>query len=115
MLNLFPLRRAKLTSYIDSPGPLARVTIDELRTDTKLTQKDLSAEDHVVYNFLRQQYLRCFQIAPDEKFLQYLQFLERSFDVNNVHELCYMLLTCVSLPNYINAFSFLVKQDKHQL
>lgn len=32
-----------------------------------------------------------------------------------MHELCYMLLTCVSLPNYINAFSFLVKQDKHQL
>jgi hypothetical protein len=55
--------------------------------------------------------MRCFQLAPDEKFLAYLQFLERSFDIKKVHEFAYMLLTCVSLPQYINNFSFLVKSD----
>lgn len=69
----------------------------------------------MVFKFLKQQYLKCFKIAPDEKFLAYLQFLERSFDQSRVHDFLNMLLTCVSLPQYINTYQFLVKARKHEL
>jgi len=67
----------------------------------------------VILKFLKQQYLKCFKIAPDEKFLAYLQFLERNFDAKKVADFIYMLLTCVSLPQYINTYSFLVNVNKH--
>jgi ATP-dependent Lon protease len=59
--------------------------------------------------------LKCFNIAPDEKFVQYLQFLERNFDTNRVYDFIHMLLTCVSLPQYINTYKFLVNVDSHAL
>jgi len=38
-----------------------------------------------------------------------------TFEMKNVNEFIYMLLTCVSLPQYINTYSFLVKVTKHEL
>ena len=69
----------------------------------------------MIFKFIRQQYLKCFKIAPDEKFLTYLQFLERNFDITKINDFVHMLLTCVSLPQYINTYQFLVKARKHEL
>ena len=38
MLNLFPLRKALLTSFIDPVHPLARVIVDEIRANDELTE-----------------------------------------------------------------------------
>ena len=54
-------------------------------------------------------------MSPDEKFLGFLQFLERNFDTTRVPDFIYMLLTCVALPQYINTYSFLVSISKHDL
>jgi hypothetical protein len=97
ILNLFPLRKAVLSSFVDPVAPLARVLVDEAK-QPETQEQDLSGSDLVVLKFLKQQYLKCFKIAPDEKFLAYLQFLERSFDQNKVYDFLNMLLTCVSLP-----------------
>lgn len=115
MLNLFPLRKAHLSSFVDPIGPLARVIVDEIRHNDELEEKDLNSDELVIFKFIKQQYLKCFKIAPDEKFLAYLQYLERSFDTRKVNEFVNMLLTCVSLPQYINTYQFLVKARKHEL
>lgn len=47
--------------------------------------------------------------------MQYLQFMERNFKTDHVYEFIHMLLTCVSLPQYINTYKFLVNVDSHAL
>ena len=72
MLNLFPLTKGKLTTFVDPVAPLARVLVDEIRRHDELTESDLQPDELVIFKFIRQQYLKCFKIAPDEKFLTYL-------------------------------------------
>ena len=115
VLNLFPLNKGMIISFIDPVAPLARVEVSKSPDQSSLTQEDLQPHELVILKFLKQQYLKCFKIAPDEKFLAYMQFLERNFDTKKVSEFIYMLLTCVSLPQYINTYSFLVNVNKHQL
>jgi hypothetical protein len=104
-LNLFCVEKAKIITFIDRIAPLSRVEVLPLSNDqfkgphgTALEEKDLPHQELVIFKFLKQQYLKCFNIAPDEKFVQYLQFLERNFDTNRVYDFVHMLLTCVSLP-----------------
>ena len=47
--------------------------------------------------------------------MQYLSALERSFDPNEVISFIHMLLTCVSMPQYVNTYKFLVNTNKHKL
>jgi hypothetical protein len=47
--------------------------------------------------------------------VQYLQALERHFDTKRVFDFVHMLLTAVSLPQYINTYKFLVNVDSHAL
>lgn len=72
MLNLFPITKGKLTTFVDPVAPLARVLVDEIRRHDELTESDLQPDELVIFKFIRQQYLKCFKIAPDEKFLTYL-------------------------------------------
>lgn len=72
MLNLFPIRKARLTAFIDPISPLARVLVDEIRLNDAVTEHDLAPDELVIFKFITQQYLKCFKIAPDEKFLTYL-------------------------------------------
>lgn len=60
MLNLFPLRKARLTSFIDPISPLARVLVDEIRLNDKVTERDLQPDELVIFKFINQQYLKCF-------------------------------------------------------
>ena len=121
-LNLYCVEKAKIVNFIDQVMPLSRVEVALLTGEmftgpqgTALTETDLPEKELVIFKFLKQQYLKCFQIAPDDKFVQYLQFLERNFDTTRVYEFVHMLLTCVSLPQYINTYKFLVNVDSHAL
>ena len=66
----------------------------------------------MISTFLRKQYLKVHKIAPDEKFLNYLGFLERNYDTDKASNFLYMLLTILSLPNYANTYKFLVNAKK---
>jgi len=72
-------------------------------------------EDSVIFKFLKQQYLKCFKVAPDDRFLQYLTALERSFDTNEVQSFIHMILTCMSMPQYVNTYKFLINSTRHDL
>ena len=83
--------------------------------DQLVTEEELSLDDSVTFKFLKQQYLKCFKIAPDEKFLQYMTLLERNFDVNVVQSFMHMVLTCMSMPQYVNTYKFLINSTRHDL
>ena len=44
-----------------------------------------------------------------------MQFLETNFRIEYVQDFIYMLLTCMSLPQYINTYKFLINISKQQV
>lgn len=111
MLNIFPISKGKVVEALDPVQPLSRVRAIEIIED-KLTAEQLNLNQSVSYKFLQQQYMKCFKISPDQKFLAYLQYLEQTFRIDNVNDFINMLLTCVSLPSYINTYKFLINVNK---
>ena len=45
---------------------------------------DLDDQFKVVFKFLKRQYKKCYEVAPDDKFKIYLDALSRNFDTKNV-------------------------------
>ena len=83
VLNLFPTEKAKLISAVrkDEPlRPLSNVIIEKIREEI-LLEEDLDTKQSVTFKFLQQSFLKCFKIAPDDRFIQYLTALERSYDI----------------------------------
>ena len=83
VLNLFPVEKATLISTVSKTEvvePLCRVIVQKIHEEV-LTEEDLGLNDTVIFKFLKQQYLKCFKIAPDDRFLNYLTALERSFNI----------------------------------
>ena len=64
-------------------GPLCRVIVDRINEDLK-TQEDLEKAPQVLFKFLKAQWKKCYETAPDDKFKLYLQALERNVDKSNV-------------------------------
>lgn len=117
VLNIFPKEKAQLIQAVNSDqqvGPLTRVIIQKLREEI-VEEDDLDTKQSVTFKFLQQQFLKCFKIAPDERFIQYLTALERSYDIKKIQSFIHMILTCVSMPQYVNTYKFLINTDKHQL
>jgi hypothetical protein len=82
-----------------------------------VTAEDLldDAKGSVVFKFLQTQLEKCYTVAPDERFRQYLNALSSSFDQRNVLSYIHMILTCISMPQVINQYKFLLEINKHQL
>ncbi len=57
--------------------------------------------------------MKCFKVSQDQKFIAYLKFLESNYNLNMVPDFINMLLTCLSLPQYINTYKFLINITKH--
>jgi len=111
-LTIFPYSKAEIIDVLEEVAPLCRVHAKEVREE-KITEEQLDIAQSVVYKFLKQQYLRCFKISQDQKFLAYLQFLEANYRTEYVQDFNHMLLTCVSLPQYINTYKFLINITRH--
>ena len=99
---------------IDPVGPLARVRVLEIQEE-KLKEEDLDPKQAIVFKFLKSLYMKCFKVTHDQKFIAYLKFLEANFNLNHVQDFIHMLLTCLSLPQYINSYKFLINISKHQV
>lgn len=112
MLTMFPVQKAELLEAIDPVAPLARVRAHEIKEE-RLTEEQLDHKQMMVFKFLKQQYLKCFKITQDQKFIAYLKFLEQSFNLASVQDFIHMLLTCLSLPQYINTYKFLININRH--
>ena len=59
--------------------------------------------------------MKCFKISQDQKFIAYLKYLESNFNLAVAQDFVNMLLTCLSLPQYINTYRFLINISKHQV
>jgi hypothetical protein len=70
-LTIFPYSKAEIVDVLEEVAPLCRVHARELHEE-KITEEQLDIGQSVVYKFLKQQYLRCFKISQDQKFLAYL-------------------------------------------
>ena len=117
ILNIFPQSKATLNQLAieDSiVGPLVPVIVDKVHEE-KLSEEDLADEAQVTFKYLKHQFLKCYQLAPDDRFKHYLTALEATFDKNSVQAFIHMILTCVSMPQYVNTYKFLINMDKHQL
>jgi ATP-dependent Lon protease len=115
MLTMFPLTKAELAECMDPQvGPLARVRVNEV-IEESLTEDLLSNKQAIVFKFLKQQYMKCFKVTQDQKFIAYLKFLESNFALEYVQDFVHMVLTCLSLPQYINTYKFLINISKHQV
>lgn len=71
VLTLFPVEKAKLVSLVNDKEhvePLCRVIVEKIYEEMQ-TEKDLNMNDSVIFKFLKQQYIKCFKIAPDDRFL----------------------------------------------
>lgn len=100
ILNLFPYEKARVVSPVlikEQLGPLSRVIVEKIHEEL-LHDEDLNLKDSVIFKFLKQQYLKCFKIAPDDRFLQYLTALERNFELTEVQSFIHMVLTCIAMP-----------------
>jgi hypothetical protein len=80
-----------------------------------VTEEQLDSKQTMIFKFLKQQYLKCFKVSQDQKFIAYLKFLEGNFDLNTVQGFVHMLLTCLALPQYINTYKFLLNISRHQV
>ncbi len=49
---------------IDKVAPLCRIRATEV-IETKITEEELNTAQSVIYKFLKQQYMKCYKIAPD--------------------------------------------------
>ncbi len=49
ILNLYPLRKAKISSFIDPIAPLARLTVDEIRSGHDYLEADLHPDELVLF------------------------------------------------------------------
>lgn len=70
-MTLFPIEKAKLVSAATSDeviGPLCRVIVEKIHEEA-VHEDELNLQDSVTFKFLKQQYLKCFKIAPDDRFL----------------------------------------------
>lgn len=76
---------------------LCRVLIEKIH-EKELTEEDLSENDQVIFKFIKQQYLKCLQIAHNDVFLEYLRFIEKSYDITKVQNFIHMILMCISMP-----------------
>lgn len=94
---MFPMKKAELIEALDTVQPLSRIVAREV-VEEKLTEEQLDSKQTMIFKFLKQQYLKCFKISQDQKFIAYLKFLEGNFELKNVQDFIHMLLTCLSLP-----------------
>ena len=83
MLTIFPINKGKILEAIDTPAPLCKIRAKEI-VEEKITEDQLDIAQTVVYKFLKQQYLRCYKVSQDQKFIAYLQFLETNFRTDYV-------------------------------
>lgn len=114
VLNLYPLYKAELTEFIDPVAPLSRV-ITRTIVEEKLREHDLKPQEMILYKFLQQSYTKCFEIAPDQKFKDYMKFVEKNFDPSFIGSFVNMICTQMALPAYVNKYKFLIDADRHQL
>jgi hypothetical protein len=80
---MFPLKKAELVEALDTVQPLTRVIAREVQEE-KLTEEQLDSKQTMIFKFLKQQYLKCFKVSQDQKFIAYLKFLEGNFELKNV-------------------------------
>jgi len=117
VLNLFPTDKAQLVSAVHAEGevgPLSHV-LAMRDFEEELMEEDLGEQEAINFKFLVNQYRKCFKIAPDDRFVQFMQVLQMKFDQQNVNSFINMILTCVSMPRYINPYKFLMDCSKHDL
>lgn len=109
--------KGEIVKFVDPVKPLSRVEINLNFDGFQIFQGEESLPDKelVIFKFLKQQYMKCFKIAPDEQFVQYLQYLQQGRDTSNVYDFVNMLLYIVSMPQFINTYKFLVNVDGHAL
>ena len=55
------------------------------------------------------------KIAPEDKFKEVVQYLLRTFKVEDPEQFMFLVLTMLTLPQQINTYRFLVNIDKHQI
>ena len=70
--------------------------MDEFGGDMSLT--DLGEKEKIGYQFLQKQFTKVKQISPDDKFVNYLQFLQRNYQQTRISSYLYMMLTVLALP-----------------
>lgn len=108
VLNLFAKEKAEMLNQV-SPKfePLCVVRVQKI-IEPAITEEDLSDPNKVVFKFLRKQLEKCYTTAPDERFRQYLNALSANFLATNAVSFVHMILTCVSMPQMVNQYRFLV-------
>ena len=54
-------------------------------------------------------------MAPDDRFKAYLSALQNNFRVSTVQGFIHMILTCMSMPQVINQYRFLMQVTKQEV
>ena len=98
----------RIKEVIEECNPFGIVKVENL-FDPKLTESDLDMEQSVTYKYLKLQYLKCFDLASDPKFKAFLNYIEMSFNLNDIMQFINLSLTILSLPAYANTYKFLTK------
>jgi hypothetical protein len=105
-MMVIPYQRAKIAEKLINPTPIGIVKVKEIE-DGSIKEQDLDMEQSVLFKFMKINYLKCFELAKDERFKQYLKYLEQSFILDEVHQFLNFLLTVISLPQFVNSYKFL--------
>lgn len=74
-MMVIPYQRAKIAEHVMEPNPFGIVKVWEIE-DKTLREQDLDMEQSVLFKFMKLSYTRCFELAKDERFKQYLKYLE---------------------------------------
>ena len=108
-LNMFPQKKAELTSFVDPVACLARVTT----RDIAYPELDSSTVESIHTKFMISSVNKLLKIVPDEKFREVLKYLTAFHSEQNPEYYMYMVLTMLSMPQFANPYRFLINLDKH--
>jgi hypothetical protein len=71
ILNVFPIEKARLISTIstnEKVEPLCRIIAEKIN-EKIIQEEDLDPQMAVTFKFLKEKYLKCFKVAPDDRFI----------------------------------------------
>jgi Lon-like ATP-dependent protease len=108
-----PLSICKITEFTILPSPIGEVKAIVYKEEA-LKETDLDMDTAVKYNYLKNLLNKVMESSKDENLKRMIVALAQQFNVENLHELIYLCISCLSIPKFFHKYGFLLLQVKSQ-
>lgn len=100
---VMPLSICKIESFTVQPKPQDLGEVEaKIFLEEELSEDKLDEETHMKHQFLKKLFEKMAATSKDENFIRLLSALQQNYNLNNLNELIWMAVACLSLPKFFH-------------